>query len=49
MATKIDASMSHDMVAELVIDEVEPASIVDFAPDLAPDIGVRLKLIRERN
>ena len=49
MATKIDASMSHDMVAELVIDEVEPASIVDFAPYLAPDIGVRLKLIRERN
>jgi transcriptional regulator with XRE-family HTH domain len=49
MATKIDASMSHDMVAELVIDEVEPASIADFAPDLAPDIGVRLKLIRERN
>lgn len=49
MATEIDASMSHDMVVELVIDEAETAAIVDLAPDLAPDIGVRLKLIRERN
>lgn len=49
MATKIDASMSHDMVADLVIEDVETASIVDFAPDLATDIGARLKLIRERN
>lgn len=49
MATEIDASLSHDMVGELVVDEVETASIVDFAPDLTPDIGGRLKLIRERN
>lgn len=49
MATKIDASMTHEMVGDLVIDEVEAAAIVDFVPDLAPDIGVRLKLIRERN
>lgn len=49
MVTQIDASMSHDMVAELLIEEVETASIVGFAPDLATDIGARLKLIRERN
>lgn len=50
MAIKIEASLNDDSVTDLVIEEdVVVETVVDFAPDLATDIGARLKLIRERN
>lgn len=49
MAIKTDASIESNMITELVIEDLTTDTVVDFAPDLGADIGVRLKLIRERN
>lgn len=49
MVTNIDASLGGDLVPDIVIETGVTDSVVEFVPGLITDIGVRLKLIRERN